>query len=90
MCNEKGYRLIHIWEDEWIDSQEKVKERLKAVLERRESFEFVDDEIALDRSWYNNVEIPEYELIEETPPTIVQRHMYDTEDCGYLIYKKKQ
>lgn len=31
-CNKKGIRLIHIFEDEWINKQEIVKSRLKAIL----------------------------------------------------------
>lgn len=31
-CNEKGIRLIHIFEDEWINHEDIVKSRLKAIL----------------------------------------------------------
>lgn len=31
-CNEKGLRLIHIFEDEWINHEDIVKSRLKAIL----------------------------------------------------------
>lgn len=53
-----------------------------------EDLNFTDNIIKLDRSWYNNIKIPGYELIEETKTEIIIRHMYDTENCGYLIYKK--
>ena len=32
MCNQAGYRLIHIFEHEWINKQEIIKEKLKAIL----------------------------------------------------------
>ena len=32
LCNDKGIRLIHIFEDEWVNNQEIVKSRLKAIL----------------------------------------------------------
>ena len=32
LCKEKGVRLIHIFEDEWLYKQEIVKSRLKAIL----------------------------------------------------------
>jgi len=31
-CNEKGIRLIHIFEDEWINNEEIVKSKLKYIL----------------------------------------------------------
>ena len=27
-CNEKGYRLIHIWENEWNKDSEEIKRKL--------------------------------------------------------------
>ena len=32
LCKEKGIRLIHIFEDEWLEKQEIVKSRLKSIL----------------------------------------------------------
>ena len=32
MCEKEGYQLIHIFEHEWINKQEIVKEKLKAIL----------------------------------------------------------
>ena len=46
MCEAKGYRLIHIWEDEWSDA---LKIKLKAVLEQKEE---VNNEKKLDHSWF--------------------------------------
>ena len=89
MCNEKGYRLIHVWEDEWIDHKEELKERLLKVLTGAENLAFTDDTLKLDRSWYNGIDIPGYELVEEVRPAVEVRHGYDTENCGWLVYKKR-
>lgn len=45
-CEQLGYRLIHIWEDEWSDA---LKIKLKAVLEQKEE---VNNEKKLDHSWF--------------------------------------
>ena len=82
--NKKGYRLIHIWENNY----EEIKDKLKDILEGKEDLNFVEDKLILDRSWYNNVEIPGYKLVEEIPPEIVKRNEFDVENCGYLVYER--
>lgn len=42
----------------------------------------------LDRSWYNNIEIPGYVLKKELAPKIINRKNYKVENCGYLKYEK--
>ena len=32
MCEQQGYKLIHIFEDEWINKQEIIKNKLKSIL----------------------------------------------------------
>ena len=83
-ANKKGYRLIHIWENEF----ENIKNKLIDILQGKENLNFTEDLIKLDRSWYNNVEIPGYRLIEELPPEIMKRSWYNVENCGYLVYKR--
>ena len=82
-ANEKGYRLIHFWENE----SNNLIPKLKDILEDKENLNFTEDVIKLDRSWYNT-EIPGYELVEELPPEIVNRNGFNIENCGYLIYQK--
>ena len=82
--NKKCYRLIHIWENEYNN----LIPKLKDILEDKENLNFTEDVIKLDRSWYNNAEIPGYELVEELPPEIVNRNGYNVENCGYLVYKR--
>ena len=37
-CNEKGYRLIHIWEDEWDSNKDDILVRLEKIFRRRRIF----------------------------------------------------
>ena len=85
--NKKGYRLIHIWESDWINNPENIKNKLIDILQGKENLNFTEDLIKLDRSWYNNIEIPGYKLIEEIPPEIV-KNKFNVENCGYLVYIK--
>ena len=87
-ANKKGYRLIHIGESEWTNNKEEIQNKLKDILEGKENLNFTGDTIKLDRSWYNNVEIPGYKLIKEVPPEIVNRNGFNVENCGYLVYQK--
>ena len=83
-ANKKGYRLIHIWES----NSKEIENKIKDILEGKENLTFTEDIIKLDRSWYNNVEIPGYKLIEEVPPEMINRNEYNVENCGYLVYQK--
>lgn len=86
LCNSIGYRLIHIWEDEWDRSNDEIKRRLTEIFERNENLKFTGKEIILDRSWFNGIEIPGYSLIEEIPPEIIIRNGFAVENCGKLRF----
>lgn len=88
LCNEKGFRLIHIWEDEWDASREAIKSKLEKIFKGEEILDFSDDLLTLDRSWYNCIDIPGYALKEEVSPTVVKRDEFNVEDCGYLRYER--
>ena len=77
-CNQQGYRLIHIWEDEW---NEQTKQKLINIFEGKET---VDYNQKLDRSWYNNLS----GNFEESSPEIIIRNGFEVENCGYLVYIK--
>ena len=79
-CNESGYRLIHIWEDEW---NELTKEKLIDIFTNKE---MIDYSKPLDRSWYNNLS----GNFEELPPEIIIRDGFEVENCGYLVYIKNK
>lgn len=87
-CNEIDYRLIHIWEDEWTEDKERIAYALKKVLKNEEDLSFYDDCIMLDRSWFNNIEIPGYSLASETKPGIRLRGKYEVSDYGWLKFTK--
>ena len=78
-CNEKGYRLIHIWEDEWNSNKDLIKQKLIDIFEGKE---IIDYSKPLDRSWYNNLEGE----FKELPPEIIIRNGFEVENCGYLVY----
>ena len=77
-CNEKGYRLIHIWEDEWINNKTLIQQKLINIFNKNEIINFNKK---LDRSWFNNLTGNFIEL----PPEIINRNGYKVENCGYLI-----
>ncbi len=74
MCETKGYRLIHIWEDEWSDA---LKIKLKAVLEQKEE---INTECKLDHSWFKFDK--RFEL---SRPEIILRNGFHVENCGYMF-----
>ena len=73
LCNEKGYRLIHIWENEWDDNKAEICSKLEKILTNNEQLNFTDNEVVLDFSWFNNVTIPGYILLKSEPPKIIER-----------------
>ncbi len=85
-CNEKGYRLIQIWEDDWDNNNEQIKNRLKIILNNEEKFN--DDELILDRCWFNGIILNGYNLIEEIPPYEEYRNGFKIKNCGFLKFKK--
>ena len=87
-CNEAGYRLICVWENEWDEMKDEVKKRLADVFNGNERIDFTKP---LDRSWYNNIDADGYELKEIQPPVLIERgpkNKYHVPNCGYLIYEK--
>lgn len=88
-CEKLGYRLIHIWEHQWNENKELIKQKLIKIFLDQEDLCFNDQIIKLDRMWYSKNQIIEnYKLIEETSPKIFKVGKYDLENCGYLIYKR--
>ena len=92
-CEKLGIRLVHVWEDEWRCSNE-LKKFIELLL-KDEYFLVSNDEIVeLDRSKICRLQVPiYYEIIEETLPSVVERHdskrnIYLVEDCGKLICRK--
>ena len=76
-CNQQGYRLIHIWEDEWNSNNDLIKQKLINVFTNKE---IIDYSKPLDRSWYNNLS----GNFEELAPEIITKENIKIENCGYL------
>ena len=88
MCENLGYRLIHIFEDEWNKDKEEIKFKLNSIFNNTFSYSIQNDEIVLDRCWYSkNTEINGFYLAEITEPELMQNNCYN---CGKLIYKRNE
>ena len=84
MCEAKGYRLIHIWEDEWNNDKKLIKEKLIQVFEDKE---IIDYSKPLDRSWYSIFQV-QNKNIEILPLEVIERNSYHVENCGYMKVNK--
>lgn len=80
LCEAKGYRLIHIWEDEWNNDKELIKEKLIQVFQNKE---IIDNKKLLDRSWYSALDYPKYTSL---PPILINRNGFQVENCR--LFKK--
>ena len=87
LCEQLGYRLIHIWEDEWNNDKEKIMSKLESVLNNTEEIAANNSkELILDRCWYSkNTVINGFKLVEITEPELMKNNCYN---CGNLIYRK--
>lgn len=98
-CENKGVKLIHIWEDEWVLNQENVKQFIAHVLNGTQQlvYDEYDGKIIVDRSKFNKtfIESLGYQAIEELPVEIVERcarknYIYHIPNCGQLVCVSKQ
>ena len=87
LCNEKGFRLLHVWEDDWTDRRDETKRRIEEAL-RGGGLSFSEDELSLPLEWYNGVDVQGYELVDVVPPATVERSGFMVEDCGYVRLRK--
>ena len=77
LCESKGYRLIHIWQDEWMDDKHSIMNKLKSIIENNE---IIEGEI-FDRCWYSTLQFQNYEIIE---PIIIIRDGFQIWNCGFI------
>ena len=91
LCEEHGIRLVHIFDDEWINENAKTKELIKSIVENPnffiKTFSKSTDIFYVDRSKFNKCAIPDnYMLIDEQVPKLVNRKVrslqYRVSDCG--------
>ena len=81
MCEKLGYRLIHIWEDEWNKSKELIKEKLMQVFEDKE---IIDNQKLFNRSWYSIFQVQNNNNnnnVEILPPELIERNGFQVENC---------
>ena len=78
MCQAKGYRLIHIWQDQWNNNREEIQNKLIDIFKNKE---VIDLSKPLDRCWYSTLQFQQYEIL---PPEIIIKNNYQIENCGYL------
>ena len=103
LCKEKGIRLIHIFEDEWIHENEEIKLKLKNILLGKEVINLKEEYIQIDLRWEDglNYEKSGYGKIRQTKPKYWYANLklknrsedkisdYKIYDCGSSIYKKR-
>lgn len=98
MCEAKGIKLIHIWENDWLRNKDTVKSFITHMI--NDTFSIDDFLICrndglyeIDRSKINKCAIPStYEIVGESEPQIVMREKnnkekFEVPDCGKLILK---
>ena len=68
-----GYRLIHIWEKDWLKTKEEVKNRLKRVILQKDNELILNQ--PLDRCWYQLKNTNKYE-IEIIKPEILSKNIH--------------
>lgn len=101
MCEDAGIKLIHIWEDEWVNDNERIKLFIKCMIDGTIDFkdhllQREDGLFEVDRSKFNRCCIPDgYEIVEDTCPQLVKRSkskkdQYTVPNCGKILLKKIQ
>ena len=103
LCEEKGIRLIHIFEYDWDKNKDYVKSRIKRIFNNKETildkYNIIKDSyVYVSRAWQskvNNIFLKnaEFKLIKETPPNILKVNISKSKkvkiyDCGDLVFKK--
>ncbi len=88
LCNQAGYRLIHIWEDDWIFNKKEIMNKLIDIFHKQENLNFTDTILSLDRCWFNNIKIPGYRFIKFTDPEMINKQNFQIENCGKIIFQK--
>lgn len=91
LCEENGVKLIHIWEDEWLDDSRTIKQLIKDILDKTYSIDIIVDNgrKLVDRSKFNSIALKEksFEIVDELPPQIIKRKSFNVSNCGYFIVK---
>ena len=81
LCQYKNYRLIHIWQDQWINKTDIIKNILIQVFNNTQN---IPINTWLDRSWFSTLN---YNNIQIKQPQIIKRKKFLVENCGYFKIK---
>lgn len=92
LCEEKGIRLIHIFESEWIFKKDKIKRLINAVLNKTllNLVSKSNNIIKLDRKYFLKKDLKDlgYSLEKIIKPKKEKTNKAVVFNCGYLIGKK--
>lgn len=87
-CNKLNISLIHIWEDQWNDNQEKIKDILIKFLDdlpQHQLMEYIEIDVATDNPQiYINLG---YHIQSQTYPKLYSDDIWD---CGTMILQKSK
>lgn len=78
MCQKLGYRLIHIWQDQWVNGKELIKQKLINIFTNNQK---IDKSRPLDRCWYSVLQFQNCQIIKSQ---IIVRDGFSIENCGYI------
>lgn len=90
LCEANGYRLIHIWEDEWNNNKQQIKNDIKKLFNNDYLISYEDDnKIIFDRSNTSLIQLKtKFNLIKKINPELIVRDKFHVENCGKLIVIK--
>ena len=92
MCENSGYQLIHIWEDDWLENRKIILQKIVDIIENKEidyNKLTVKNRISLDRCWFSKRNINGYKLIKVLKPRLLNKNTpFPYWNCGALIYEK--
>lgn len=84
LAEKQNYRLIHIWENDWLENKDIIKQKLINIFLNKE---VIDLSKPLDRCWYQLKNIDGYKLNILQPEEFTYK-TYTLFNCGYLEYIK--
>lgn len=93
LCEAKGISLIHIYEDEWLKHNNKIKQQIKKILKRKKLFTSNQKCFTVPRDKFPKTLKPvNYKLVAEGKIKLQirtgtsKKEKYHVPDCGTLTY----
>jgi hypothetical protein len=81
-CKEKGIHLLHVWDYEWRDNPELVKERIKSKLLKSTSITYARKTKVVEVSFQEASKFLNKHHLQKSCPSLIQ---YGLEYCGNLV-----